>query len=179
MNKFIFVRHGESQANAKKIVADETYHLTEKGINQARITGQELKGKGIKTIVCSPMIRAQQTAETIAGELGIPIGHIKIIDELHERRFGIHENKVRQHESPWYISHPGGQDGIEPQIDLIKRMQKALVKIKKIAAKELTLVVGHGCSGFYLLEIASGKNDFTDFKEVQLMNNADFIEVEL
>ncbi len=41
------------------------------------------------------------------------------------------------------------------------------------------IFVRHGCSGFYLLEIAMGKNDFTDFKEVQLMNNADYIEVEL
>jgi broad specificity phosphatase PhoE len=175
VTKFIFVRHGQSKANAENWIARPDTPLTELGLEQARKTGFELKNKGITKIVCSNMIRAQQTAETIAGEIGIPIDHIQIIDELHERRFPSMEGKPKTHDSLWYFNTDEGDS--EQKIDLIKRMKKALQKIQKLAARDLVLVVAHGCSGFYMLEIASGKNHFDDFREVQLMNNADFIEV--
>ena len=78
MGKFIFVRHGQSQANADGILADEHSPLTELGIEQARRTGYEIQSLGIKTILCSPFLRTQQTAEIIAGELGIEISHLKL-----------------------------------------------------------------------------------------------------
>ena len=177
MSKFIFVRHGQSKGNAESWIARPDTPLTELGLQQARKTGQDLKGMSIKTIVCSNMKRAQQTAEIIAGELGIPVNHIQIIDELHERRFPSLEGKPKTHESLWYFQTD--EDDVEQRIDLIKRMKKALQKIKKLAEKEKVLVVAHGCSGFYMLEIAEGKEHFDDFKELRLMNNADYIEVEL
>lgn len=176
-SKFIFVRHGQSKANAENWIARPDTPLTELGLQQAKETGQSLRGMNIKTIVCSPMIRAQQTAETIAGELGIPVAHIKIVEELHERRFPSMEGKPKTQDSLWYFTTDEGDS--EQRTELIKRMKKALQKLKKFTEHEDILVVGHGCSGFYMLEIASGKNHFDDFKEVRLMNNADFIEVEL
>lgn len=61
--------------------------LTEKGAEQAKITGQHLKNEKIVTICCSPFIRARQTAEIIAAEIGIPVYEIVTIDELQERCF--------------------------------------------------------------------------------------------
>lgn len=177
MSKFVFVRHGQSVANAKAWVATPDTPLSDLGIEQARKTGEELKGMGIKTIVCSNMLRAQQTAETIAGELGVPIDHIKIINELHERRFPSREGKPRVEPSEWFYTT--NTEDVEQQDVLIKRIKVALGKIKDMAKEGSVLVVGHGCSGFYLLEIATGKNDFKDFGEIRLINNADYIEVEL
>jgi uncharacterized phosphatase len=178
-NKFIFVRHGQSEANAAKLIADESHPLTETGKDQARKTGVELKNKGIQKIVCSPMIRAHQTAEMIAKELGYPLENIQIINELHERRFGKFENNTREHEPSWYYNHPGGHDGIESQEAVIARSQIALGKIKELAKDNSLLVVGHSCAGFYLLQVAKGKKTYTEFDEPMHMSNADFIEVEV
>ncbi len=177
MSKFIFVRHGQSKANAENWIAGPDVPLTELGLEQARRTGTELKNKGITKIVCSNMLRAQQTAEIIAAELGIKTDHIEIIPELHERRFPSLEGKPKTHESPWYYTTD--DDDVEKRADVIKRIKVALEKIKRLAEKDLVLVVAHGCSGFYMMEVVSGKNHFDDFGEYKLMNNADYIEVEL
>ncbi len=178
MSKFIFVRHGQSQANADGILADENPPLTEEGLRQARKTGYDLKDKGIKTIVCSPFLRAQQTAETIAGEIGIDIKHIKIIEELHERRLGRLEGTKKTHDSKWYET-TYGEDGMEIRPVIIKRMQKCLEKIKQESKNGLVLAVGHGGSGFYLLQVAKGKTRFEDFDTHSGISNAEFIEVEI
>ncbi len=177
MSNFIFVRHGESQANAQKRIAKPDSPLTEKGKQQAQKTASELINKKITKILCSPFLRAQQTAEIIASELGIPIDHIQVIDELQERRFLSREGKPKDHESEWYYTTE--EDDAEPRIDLYNRMKTALSKIHEASGDGTVLVVGHACSGFYLLEIASGKNHFDDFKEAKQMDNADFIEMTL
>ncbi len=177
MSKFIFVRHGQSQANADGILADPHSPLTEEGLKQARRTGYELRGMGIKTVVCSPFLRAQQTAETIAGELGIDVAHIKIIEELHERRLGKLELTPKVHDSEWYET-TYGEEGMELRPDIIKRMQKCLSKIKAESKNGLVLAVGHGGSGRYLVQVSHGKKRFEDFDIHAPINNADFIEVE-
>ena len=70
--KILFVRHGKSLANANLTVGTPTTSLAEEVLEQARKTGQDLRGENVSTIVCSPFIRAQQTAELIAAELGLP-----------------------------------------------------------------------------------------------------------
>lgn len=104
MIDFIFVRHGQSKANAEKVIADANSPLTEAGIEQARKTGMEVKDKEITLIVCSPYLRAQQTAETIAGELGIDLAHIKIMDELQERGLGVLEDNPKTQDGLWYFT---------------------------------------------------------------------------
>ncbi len=178
MTKFIFVRHGQSKANASGMIADEHSRLTEEGLKQARKTGYELTNMGTKTIICSPFLRAQQTAETIAGELGIDIKHIKIIDELHERRLGKLEGTPKVHDSKWYET-TYGEEGMELRPDIIKRMQKCLDIIRNESKNGLVLAVGHSGSGFYLLEIARGRTEFEDFSDHTQIKNADFIVVNL
>src|SRR5882757_8965527 len=95
INSFIFVRHGQSQANADGIIADGHSPLTQTGIEQAQKTGLEIKNFGITAIVCSPYLRARQTAEMIASELGIGFSHIEIIEELRERGLGDCEGKPK------------------------------------------------------------------------------------
>lgn len=175
--QFIFVRHGQSQANADTVIADAHSPLTESGIAQARKTGIELKGKGITLIVCSPYLRAQQTAETIAGEIGIDIAHIKIVDDLRERGLGELENEHREHEGLWYFTDDESK-GIEKRQDLLNRMKRCLVAIKEFGQHETVLVVGHSISGFYLLQVAAGKQFVTELESPALMSNADYIEVE-
>jgi len=177
--KILYVRHGKSTANASGTVGTPDAHLAEEGIEQARTTGQDLKGHGVTNIVCSSFIRAQQTAEIIAGELGIPISHIEVIEELHERRMGELEGKPKRHETPYFYENDT-ENGFESQTDLIERMQVAIEKVKAIAtqAPGTTIVVGHATSGFYFLQVAKGKKTFEEFDPASQMSNAEFIEVE-
>jgi broad specificity phosphatase PhoE len=178
--KILFVRHGTSLANAGGIVGLPTVRLAEEGLEQARKTGQDLQRENVTRIVCSPFIRAQQTAEIIAGEIGIPLDQITIIEELHERRMGDLEGKPKVHETPYFYQNDS-EHGFETQAELIARMQRALQKITEIAKNTdgATVAVGHATSGFYLLQVAKGKKTFSEFDPVSQMSNAEFVEVEL
>lgn len=167
-------------ANASAAVGTPDTPLAEEGLEQARITGEDLKDHNVTTIVCSPFIRAQQTAEIIAGVLGIALKDIIIVDELHERRMGELEGQPKKHETEFFYKNDDAL-GFESQSDLIARLGTALEKVKQIAsqANGATVVVGHATSGFYFLQIAKGRKLFRDFDPVNQMNNAEFVEVEL
>lgn len=178
MNSFIFVRHGQSQANADGIIADSSPRLTERGIEQARKTAIEVKDMGVTMIASSPYLRAQQTAETIAGELGIGLTHIEIIDELSERGLGVLEDKPKEHDGLWYFTDEQSE-GIESRANLITRMQSCLEIIKELSKTNRVLVTGHSISGFYLQQVAAGKITVDQMDSPALMSNADYVEVEI
>ncbi len=80
-----FVRHGETENNAKNIRQGPEGPLTEKGRAQALATAKRFpKEKGRpQIIVASPYERTKETAEIIARELGMKV---KYSDLLIERR---------------------------------------------------------------------------------------------
>lgn len=63
------VRHGETEDNKKGNFRADTTDLTKKGMEQAKATGQELKGKDIKEIITSSLPRAVETSNIIANVL--------------------------------------------------------------------------------------------------------------
>ncbi|MGW1341052.1 histidine phosphatase family protein [Kribbella sp. NPDC002412] len=52
--------------------------LTDKGMEQAKAVGRELRELGAKRIVSSPLTRAMQTAILIAGETRLPLAAVEI-----------------------------------------------------------------------------------------------------
>jgi uncharacterized phosphatase len=175
---FIFVRHGQSTANADRNIATDTTPLTDTGKSQARATALEINKLGIKTIACSPLTRAQQTAEIIAAELGIEISDIKLIDELKERDLGNLKGKSKQHESHYYYT-VNNEHNVESYDEIINRMKRAVQRINELNKKGPLLVVGHAVSGYYLIEVAKGRDKISEFEEPEEIMNADFVEVEL
>lgn len=163
-------------ANASTVIADAHSPLTQDGIEQARKTGEEVRGKGVVTIACSPYLRAQQTAEIIAGEIGIDTKHIVIVDELGERGLGVLENKHREHEGTWYFTDESSAE-IEPGEELLQRMKASIHKIDDLSKNGLVLVAGHAISGFYLQQAVKNKQ-LKDFDSPSQMSNADFVVVE-
>ncbi len=178
--KILFVRHGKSMANVQGVIGVPTTPLAQEGIEQARVTGQDLKSQNVTAIVCSPFLRAQQTAEIIASEVGLPLENIEVINELHERRMGELEGKTKDRESAFFVENDT-ELRFESQTDLIARLQIALDKVKKIAAgtSGTTVIVGHAASGLYLLQVAKGKQKFADFEPASQIDNAEFVEVEV
>lgn len=177
--KILYVRHGKSMANASGTIGQPDTPLAEEGLEQARVTGQDLKNHNVTAIVCSPFLRAQQTAEIIAGEVGLGVHDITIIDELHERRMGELEGGPKNHETFFFYQNDT-DFGFESQADLIARVSTALKEVKQFAAKTdgTTVVVGHATSGFYFLQVAKGHHSFEEFDPVSQMDNAEFIEVQ-
>lgn len=82
---FYFLRHGQTECNARRIFQSEHEPLNANGIAQAEQAAEILSKEPIATIVCSNMQRAHHTARTVAARHAIePIPHIG----LRERNFG-------------------------------------------------------------------------------------------
>ena len=72
LNKILFlVRHGEPHESRGKLSHDPP--LTALGRRQATQVGRRLRYEQIDRIVCSPQLRAQNTAAPLARRLGLPI----------------------------------------------------------------------------------------------------------
>ena len=96
MGYIVLVRHGESEANVKSILASRTgdYHLTENGIEHANNAAKVLKGLPVSCIYSSPVRRALETAEIIRKEFGDI--RITVSESIHETDFGRSEGKYFQ-----------------------------------------------------------------------------------
>ncbi len=101
--KFIFVRHGEAEHNVAfhevgaAAFTDTKYRdapLTQKGIEQAKATGQALAELPILDIWSSPLTRCIQTAEEIYEEVNVR--DLYLHDSLLERLGGGHACNERK-----------------------------------------------------------------------------------
>ena len=71
LDRFIFLRHGQTDGNAAGIYQPADLPLNAKGEAQARAAGELLGSHKIGRIVASPMPRAWKTANTIASHHGV------------------------------------------------------------------------------------------------------------
>lgn len=87
----ILVRHGESEWNLKNLFTGwRNPDLTDKGIEEARATGQALKAKGLvpDLYYTSSLRRAQHTLDLMLEEMGIANVTITRNTALNERDYG-------------------------------------------------------------------------------------------
>lgn len=72
---FAFIRHGQTDWNRDdKLQGSTDIPLNDTGRAQAHDAVRLLAGQGWQVVVSSPMLRARETAEIIATELGIELG---------------------------------------------------------------------------------------------------------
>ncbi|MCL2052839.1 MAG: histidine phosphatase family protein [Oscillospiraceae bacterium] len=91
--KIYAIRHGQTDWNsAGKIQGKTDIPLNQKGREQACEIAQTLLSSGIDTIISSPLKRAMETAEIVAGQLHIG-GKIVSDERLSERDFGDFEGR--------------------------------------------------------------------------------------
>lgn len=78
--KIYLVRHGAAHTKED----DPERHLNDNGLNQCHLAGKALRllDTRFDLIFSSPRVRARQTAETIAEEVGYPKSKIKITETL-------------------------------------------------------------------------------------------------
>lgn len=134
---FLFLRHGQTRANADDIICGRTdLPLTPAGQEQARQAAAFLQGTRLRQIVVSPLLRARQTAQPAAEVLGLAP---RIVDDLAERDWGAWEGQPRtmlQREA----TPPGGES---PQ-GFATRIRAGL---EQIDLSIPTLIVAHAGTG--------------------------------
>jgi broad specificity phosphatase PhoE len=137
---FWFLRHGETDWNAQNLSQGAVdIPLNETGLAQARSASLLLQGRGIRSIISSPLSRAKVTADIAAAQLGLPV---EIDDGLKEVAFGVMEGKPM---SEWFQPWVDGlltPEGAESFPTLTKRAVAAINR--SIARPPLVLVVAHG-----------------------------------
>jgi broad specificity phosphatase PhoE len=172
MQHLFLVRHGQSEANRLRIVAGQRESpLSQLGKTQAEEAGETLRNSLIDKIVCSPQLRAQQTADIIARQLTINPIEISTIEELKERNLGELEGQSYANSPSRNGNAEDVEDvlGVEPLEDFYARIHKALNTIKKLPYQNI-LIVCHNGSGRMLQTVIEDKPMYELYRQPRLEN---------
>lgn len=146
--KIYVVRHGQTEWNLeKKVQGRADKPLNEQGKIQAIETKNNLSNKSIDLIICSPLIRAIETANIINEGRNIPI---KYDNRIIERSFGELEgcsiNDV-DFNGFWDYYKNLKYKNVETMYDLFERVYSFLSDIKSEYRDKDILIVSHGGVG--------------------------------
>ncbi|GAB3601782.1 histidine phosphatase family protein [Microbacterium aureliae] len=154
MTSLILIRHGETDWNRDRRIQGATdIPLNDTGRRQARDAATALRERldraGRVGIVASDLSRARETAEIIAGELGLPSP--RLYPQLRERAYGEAEGMgIDEFTARWGASFHGGVPGAEEPEALRRRALGALRQVVRdlrrlsAPAPATLLVVAHG-----------------------------------
>ena len=135
-DSFHFIRHGETEGNARRIFQHAEIPLNERGLQQAEAASAALAGARLQRVVASTMTRAWTTAEIIARPHGL-----KPLPEagLRERWFGDLVG-TPSHDHDWRDDPPNG----ETLATFVSRTQAGITRSLIEAGATRTALVGHG-----------------------------------
>ena len=142
--KLYVTRHGETAWNVENIVCGTTdLPLNDTGRAQALETGAQLADTPLDLVVCSPMLRARQTAELICQGRDLPL----LLDpRLREQDYGEYEGGSRfdegflAHKKSFATRYPGGESHMSTAV----RVYSFLEDTARNCPGESVLVVCHG-----------------------------------
>lgn len=162
MINLIIVRHGKTDWNEKQLMQGRTdIPLNKTGINDALVLSNLIDEKDIDICLCSPLIRAKQTADLITQNTQI------IIDELLvERGFGKLEGEKINFDQIylfWNYNLNYNEMGVESIQSCLKRAKDFLEKIKQQYNDKTILIVSHGAFIKALHYNLIGYDEETDF----------------
>lgn len=143
--RFIFLRHGETEGNARRIYQSPEIPLNATGLEQARRAAEYLRAHAVGQIFTSDMQRAWQTAQAAAEVVGAPV---TAEPRLRERWFGDLIGESSEH-LDWRNEPPNG----ETLRAFVARTQSGLLDALDTEAP--TLVVAHG-GPLYVLVFSLG-----------------------
>jgi broad specificity phosphatase PhoE len=137
---FYFLRHGQTECNARRIFQAIDEPLSALGLQQAARAAELLAGEPIRTIVTSNVHRALTTAHTVSATHGIePL----VLDGLRERNFGALIG-TSSADIDWACEPEGG----EALAEFVHRKRTALEHA--LAHPSPVLIVAHGGSLYVL-----------------------------
>src|SRR4029077_5202650 len=136
--RFIFVRHGETEGNRTKRYQMPHTPLNETGEGQAALAAKSLATTHIGKLVASPMARAWRTASLVAAEHGI---HPKVDGALSERFY------VSLWDTPieGAFNWDWDPDGCEPLATFVHRAARSVSGLLADDSPDgETIIVAHG-----------------------------------
>jgi broad specificity phosphatase PhoE len=164
------VRHGQSAGNVARDLAEENrlpridiatrdmdVPLSDLGREQSRALGAWFATLAPRdrpdVILCSPYVRARQTAEILGAEAGWAHPKVRVDERLREKEFGILDrlthlgitekypelSEQRSHIGKFYFRPPGG----ESWADVILRLRSVVEMITREYAGKNVLIVAH------------------------------------
>jgi len=142
MTELYLVRHGETDWNAARRIQGRTdIPLNDEGRAQARRAAELLARRRWDAVYSSPLSRAHETAEIIAGHLGLD--GVTDVDDLVERDYGDAEGMSFEQIEALY---PEGvrAPGQETRAAVAARVVPALLALAERHPGERLVVVSHG-----------------------------------
>ncbi len=147
------IRHGETEENAAGILQGHMPgHLTEKGRAQAAETRDLLTTRGAKpdTLLCSDLLRAVETAQTVNEAYGLPLCPTPL---LRERDWGAMTG-TKIADAAVLERFP---DDVESVEDMTLRARRLLGLLLERYDGHCVLCVGHGLFNRCLIAAAEGR----------------------
>lgn len=172
----LIIRHGETVDNVNKIMQGQTHgQLTDNGIEQARLLGEQLKARHIDAFVSSDLQRAVDTCLEIAaphfsGDRQTALAAIFQTPLLRERDWGSFTGRYIPDlkDAVW-------TDDIESTEAMQKRAREFLGLIKRRYDGMTVAAVGHGIINKAIQAVFFDK----PMHEIQRMDNAEVRELTL
>jgi broad specificity phosphatase PhoE len=142
----ILMRHGETVWNReRRVMGDSDVPLSSEGRRQCRCVAALLGGLGVDAVVSSPLVRAAESAEIVAKELGLAVTPDP---DLSEVRFGRWQGKTYREivDDPDYAGYvadpvktptPGGETIADVQ-------RRGLASLSRHRERSRVLYVSHG-----------------------------------
>lgn len=138
-------RHGQTNWNVlKKVMGKCDEPLNEKGLEQANITKNSLPKEKIDLIICSPLLRAKQTAEIINEVLNVAIIYDNRISERDFGEFEGMETKDFDFLGYWNYYKNEKYERAENIQDFFQRIYSFLDEITKEYRDKNIMLVAHG-----------------------------------
>lgn len=180
---FILLRHGQSEANVRHLIASnpatatEAFGLTDAGRAQVRASLNSARASGMFppdcVVVSSPLLRARESAEIAAEmlETTVTIDH-----RLSERGFGEFELTSDEHyERVWSADRADPaheQWGVESVSALLGRVGALVRELRETSGSRTFILCTHGDVASVLL-CAAGGRELTRHREVGAMANGE------
>lgn len=148
--KIYLIRHGQTTGDIEnRYGGSYDDHLSGEGETQAQNLAEKLASSGIQIILCSPLIRAQETAKIINTKLNC---EIKTIDDLRERnQNGVLSGMTRDEAKSKYPElteqvkdYKNQIEGAESYSDFVERIKKAFTEAGDTAGYSTIGIVTHG-----------------------------------
>lgn len=164
MEKHIyFVRHGESDSNADRVMRGHAAILTENGREQARTVAERIARIGVEVLISSTFPRAIETARIIGERIGCVPEHNEIFGEWREPShvMGKHAD-LPEVQSMYSAVHSSADPQYrhtdeETFAEMLARARAVLAALEQHPAKRICVVAHNG-----FLKILFGTMVFRD-----------------
>ncbi len=142
------LRHGEVH-NPDNVLYGRLpgYHLSDLGVQMAKVAAQSLADHDVTYLVASPLERAQQTAEPFAAQFKLPVAVderlIESDNRFEGRRLAAGDGALRDPRNWYLMRDPFTPSWGEPYRQIATRMFAALLAAREAAEGHEAVCVSH------------------------------------